>query len=391
MDIKTLQEKSLRISNEARELLNTITEENKADVEARFDRMMADADTFARQAEKLAEAEARARSFEEIVTEVPSQRSEDKADKAEVRDRAAIYGEYIRGNITASEARAQGIAVNSEGGFLTPESWAASVVKSMAFYGPLLSADVSDVILSNDGNTINFPTNNDTNNVGAIIAENTQVSEQDLVIGNVAVGAYKYSSKMVRIPNELLADSAYDVQALVSDRLGERLGRIMNTHATIGTGTSQPRGIVTGSSLGKTTASATAISDEELIDLFHTLDVAHRGNAKFMANDSTIAALRKLKDSNGAYLWQPALTLGAPETLLGKPLLTNNDMATIATGNTTVLFGDFKKFVVRMVNGLGIKRLDERFADYDQTAFLAFARMDSAVLDSAAIKHLKQA
>ena len=390
MDIKTLQEKSLRISNEARALLDTITEENKADVEATFERMMADADVAARQAESLAGAEARAKSFEEIVTEVPSERSEAK-DKAEVRDKAAIYGDYIRGSITASEARAQGIAVNSEGGFLTPVSWAASVVKSMAFYGPMLSSDVSDVILTQDGNTINFPTNDDTSNVGAIIAENTQVSEEDTVLGNVAIGAHKYTSKMVRVANELLTDAAYDVQGLVSDRLGERLGRIMNTHATVGTGSGQPRGIVTGSSLGKTAASATALADEEIIDLFYSLDIAHRGNAKFMANDSTVAAIRKFKDSNGSFLWQPALTLGAPETFMGKVLLTNNDMPEIAAGNTTILFGDFKKFVVRMVNGLGIKRLDERYADYDQTAFLAFARMDSGVLDSAAIKHLKQA
>lgn len=390
MDIKTLQEKSVRISNEARALLDTITEDNQSEVEARFDAMIAESTTAAKQADALIAAEARAKAFEEIVTEVPSQRSE-ATDRSEARDRAAIYADFIRGSITASEARAAGIATNSEGGFLTPESWAASVVKGMAAYGPMLSADVSDLILTADGNTINFPTNDDTSNTGALIAENTQVAEQDIVLGNVAVGAYKYSSKMVRIANELLSDSAYDVQALMSDRLGERLGRIMNTHATVGTGTAQPRGVVNGSSLGKTAASASVIAADELIDLFYSLNSAHRGNAKFMANDTTIAAVRKLKDSNGVFIWQPALTLGAPETLLGKPILTNNDMAAIATGNKTVLFGDFKKFVVRMVNGLGIKRLDERFADYDQTAFLAFARMDSAVLDSAAIKHLKQA
>ena len=138
-------------------------------------------------------------------------------------------------------------------------------------------------------------------------AENTQDSEQDMTFGVMTLDAYKYTSKIVRVSVELLQDSAFNLGAELGSLLGERLGRIQNTHATTGTGSSQPNGVVTASALGKTAASATAITTDEIIDLFHSVDRAYRGNSSFMAADSTVAAIRKLKDGDSQYLWQPGL------------------------------------------------------------------------------------
>jgi HK97 family phage major capsid protein len=143
--------------------------------------------------------------------------------------------------------------------------------------------------------------------------------------------------------------------------------------------------------VGVTAAGAAAITADELIDLFHSLDIAYRANAVFQANDLTLAAIRKLKDSDGQYLWQTGLTAGQPDMLLGKPVLANNDVAVLATTAKTVWFGDPSKYIIRQVRGMRFRRLDELYAANDQVGFVAFNRWDGDAIQANAMKVLQQA
>jgi len=188
----------------------------------------------------------------------------------------------------------------------------------------------------------------------------------------------------------------------VARKSGERLGRIYNAHQTTGTGSSQPQGVITGATTGKTTASGTAIIYNEIVDLIHSVDVAYRQapstDVAFMMHDLVLAYVRKIRDDSGGSglgrpIWEPSVQVGVPDSLLGYRVVVNNDMAsTVATTNKTMAFGNFRAgYVVRNVSDGQLMRLAERYADYLQVGFFAFGRMDALVQDSSAVKLLVQA
>lgn len=270
----------------------------------------------------------------------------------------------------------------------------AELVKSLKAWGPMLDPGVTRMINTATGNSITMPTMDDTNNEGALIAENTQVTLAEISFGTKMLDAFKYTSGVVLVSSELLQDSAIDVEAIVRDAMSERIARIGNRHLTVGTGAGQPDGIVTASAFGKTAASQTAITFDEVIDLEHSVDPAYRAapGARFMFNDATLKVIRKLKDGEGRYIWQPAdMKAGLSSNIDGYSYSINQAMAVPATGAKTIVFGDFQKYAVRMVLQFAIRRLVERYADYDQTGFIGFTRLDGELLDAAAVKHLIQA
>lgn len=288
--------------------------------------------------------------------------------------------------------RALSVGTDSEGGFTVPEGFVRALERALLAFGGMMQ--VSEIIRTASGNDLPWPTVDDTSNAGALLAENTQVGEQDVVFAETVFQAFKYTSKLVKVSVELIQDSAFDIAAVLGSLLGERIARILNTHFTTGDGTAKPQGIVVASTLGITAASATAITGDELIDLIHTVDPSYRTpGAGFMMNDNTVSAVRKLKDGNAAYLWQPSLQLGTPDRLLGWPVNINQDMASIAATAKSVLFGQYRKYKIRMVNQLRVRRLVERFADFDQEGFVSFQRADGDLLDAGTnpVKHLIQA
>ena len=279
------------------------------------------------------------------------------------------------------------------GGYTIPQGFSNALEKAMLDFGPMLA--VADILRTDAGNTIPWPTVNDTGNTGELLAENTSVgSSTDPTFSVRNFAAYKFSSKLVLISTELLADSAFDMAVTLGLLLGERLGRVLNTYFTTGTGTSQPQGITVGATTGKTTAAAAAITLDEILDLIYSVDPAYRPQGSFMAHDNIYLALRKLKDTTNQYLWQPSVQAGQPDRLMNYPALVNRDMAsTIATTNRTMLFGMLSKYKVRQVAQIRMRRLVERYADTDQEGFVGFMRADGALLDAgvAPVKRLVQA
>ena len=290
------------------------------------------------------------------------------------------------------ENRALSVVAGASGGFITPESFVNNLERAMLQFGGMRQA--AEVMRTAGGNDMPWPTANDTTNKGAIVGENTAVTNQDVSFGQKVWRAYKYTSKMILVPVELLEDTVFDLPSILGEMMGERIGRIQNDHFTTGTGAAQPYGVVTGATLGKTTAGATAITWDEVFDLLHSVDPAYRGNASFMMHDNLVVYLRKLKDSQNRYLWQPSLTDTDPDRICGFPVVVNQSMqSTVATATKTMLFGDFSKYKIRDVSSIRIRRLVERYADADQEGFVAFARADGNLLDAgvAPVKYMLQA
>lgn len=280
-----------------------------------------------------------------------------------------------------TEMRAQSVGSDTAGGFFVPDTFRQSVESAMKFYGGMRNSGA--FIFSTDtGADLAIPTDDDTGNTGAILGENSQVGQQDVAIGQRVLRAYMYSSKLVLVSFQLLQDSAFPIDSWLSDKLGERIGRITNTHFTTGDGASRPNGIVTDAVSGVTAAAQAAVTFDELIDLEHSVDRAYRQRGRWMMHDLTLRELKQMKDGEGRYLWLPGATTNSPDSILGYPFTVNNDMPQMATGNKSILFGDFSKFYIRDVRGLTLLRLTERYADSLQVGFLAFSRHDAKLIDA---------
>lgn len=282
----------------------------------------------------------------------------------------------------------------SEGGYTVQTDVAMSLVEALKAYGGM--REVSQVIRTAQGNPLNYPTTDGTAETGELIAENTTATDADASFGSVALNAYKFSSKIITVPIELLQDSSIDVEAMVRARLAERIGRITNTYFTTGTGTSQPRGVVTASSAGKTgtTGQTTSVIFDDLIDLQHSVNKAYRGNARWMMADSSLKVIRKLKDGQNRPIFIPGYESGnpggEPDSLLGKPITINDDVAAMAANAKSILFGNFSYYLIRDALDIQILRFtDSAYAKKGQVAFLAWFRSGGNFIDASggAVKH----
>lgn len=293
-----------------------------------------------------------------------------------------------RGFVSNEELRAQGITTGAAGGFLVPEGFRNVLVETMKFFGSMRA--VAGGITTATGNKLPWPTNDDTGNEGSYLGENVAVTDLDLIIGSAELEAHMITSRQVKVSFQLLQDSAFNLDAWLPKKLGERIARRENRAFTVGTGASEPQGAVTGALVGKTGAAGqvASVTYDDLVDLEHSVDVSYRTErSRFMFHDLTLAALRKVKDADQRPLWQPALSAAAPSTFNGRPYTVNNHMPVMAASAKSILFGDFESgYVIRDVRDVGLLRLTERYAEFLQVGFIAFARHDGQVDDAGAIR-----
>ena len=277
---------------------------------------------------------------------------------------------------------------NSEGGFTVPQEWAKTALEALKAYGGMRS--VADVIQTAGVGQLNYPTTDGTTEEGEIIGENTTATDLDISFGTKPLTAFKYSSKVVTVPFELLQDSAIDVEALVRARLVSRLGRITNKHFTIGTGTGQPTGIDVAATIGvtATTGNTTAVTYDFLVNLQHSVDPAYResGNMLMMMHDNTLREIRKIKDSQSRPIFVPGYETGSPggppDTVLGTAAKVNQDMPVMAANAKSILFGDFSYYKIRDVMTMELFRFtDSAFTKKGQVGFLAWMRSGGNFID----------
>jgi HK97 family phage major capsid protein len=290
-----------------------------------------------------------------------------------------------------------GVNLSNGGSLVAPETLVSSLEMNMLAFGGMLQT--SEVIRTDSGNELGWPSVDDTSSTGAQIGENVAA---DMTTGIATAKqkwfAYEFTSKGIQVPNSLMEDSAFNLPAIIGAMLGERLGRIANTKFTTGTGAATPEGILVGAeaaTVGLTngeTASASAITADEVFSLIHSVDPAYRNNCRFMMHDHIVLALRKLKAHDSQYIWQPGLIAGVPDSLLGYPLSINQDMPSTLTNDAKViLFGQLSKYKVRQVRQVQIYRLVERYRDANQDGFVAFTRFDGKLLNAGTcpVKYLK--
>lgn len=277
--------------------------------------------------------------------------------------------------------------VDSEGGYLVPDEFENTLVSGLEEEGSIRS--LAHVFTTSNG-VHKIPVVQ-TKGTANWIDENGSYGDSDDVFGQEQIDAHKVGT-VIKVSEELLNDSAFDLEKYFQEEFARRIGAKEEEAFIVGDGSKKPTGILHtsgGAEIGVTAASDKAITADEVIDLFYSVKAPYRKNAVWVLNDSTVRAIRKLKDSNGQYLWQPALHEGDHETLLGKKILTSPYMPEIGAGQKVVMFGDLSFYWIGDRQGITFKRLNERYADMGQVGFLASKRVDGKLVLPEAIKVLQ--
>lgn len=280
------------------------------------------------------------------------------------------------------------IGTDSEGGYLVPDEYENTLVEALEEEN--IFRQMAKVIKTSSGDR-KIPVVA-SKGEASWIDEEGAFPESDDSIGQVSISAYKLGT-MIKVSEELLNDSVFDLESYISSEFARRIGTKEEEAFFTGDGKGKPLGILAaigGAQIGVTAASATSVTTDELMDLFYALKSPYRKKAIWVLNDVTIKAIRKLKDSNGQYLWQPSMTAGTPDMILGRPVNTSAYMPVLAAGAKTIAFGDFSHYWIADRQGRSFKRLNELFAASGQVGFLASQRVDGKLILSEAIKVLIQ-
>lgn len=382
MDVKELVEKRLKLIADARSLLEAAEKENRSltsEEQARYDAMMADEAELRQRIERWAELEKRSQ------TELPVWSKQTTTRDVETTDYNKAFYRYVRHGLSgldAMEVRALSVGTGSAGGYLVPRSLADKIVEKLVERN--FVRRFATVIQTESPHDIPIEASLPT---ASWISEAAAFTESEPRFAQKTLGAHKLGI-ITTVSEELLNDAAFDVEGYLALKFGNAIGTAEQTAFLVGTGTGQPKGIVADAGIGVTAAANNAITADELISLYYSLESPYRENAIWVMRDSTVAAIRKLKDSQGQYLWQPSLTAGSPETLLGRPVFTSSAMAAIGPQAKSVLFADFSFYYIADRGQRSMQRLVELYAATGQVGFRAWERVDGVLTLTDAAKVL---
>ena len=280
------------------------------------------------------------------------------------------------------------VGTDSEGGYLAPDEFERTLIQSLEEENIFRS--LAKVITTSSGDRkIPVVASKGT---ASWVDEEGLIPESDDSFGQVSIGAYKLAT-MIKVSEELLNDSVFNLESYISKEFARRIGAREEEAFFVGDGTGKPTGIFNatgGAELGVTATSATAVSVDEIMDLFYSLKSPYRKKAVFVMNDATVKLLRKLKDGSGQYLWQPSVQAGQPDTILNRPVKTSAYVPTVAAGAKSIAFGDFGYYWVADRQGRSFQRLNELYAATGQVGFKATQRVDGKLILPEAIKVLQQ-
>lgn len=445
MNIEDLLQKKRELVSAASEIRDRIYRDSDGqwtpDDSSKFDGLMADADKITEQVERLAKLDAATRSLESAekplerrsAVQDPNRNRSAQRGKPSTEDRALAFHGWLASSVSEGsdvlterhrEAAARcGISFDQNklrirlaadplrslnpadvreweqrltqvdvvspdlgGHYTVPDEMMRSLEVAMLRHGGM--RQVATIVRTSTGADLPIPTLNDTSNSGALLGEGLEHTELDTEFAQLVLNSFKYTSRRVPVSVEYLQDNAINFVGRIGDILGQRIGRITNTHFTTGDGSSKPRGIVAAAANSSvTTAAATTITYDNLIDLKHSVDPDYRVNGRFMFDDTTLKLLKKIKvpqfsgDTNGQPLWRAGMAAGEPDTIDGDPYVVNQEMASGAN-QKAIVYGDLSKYIIRDVRDITLVRLDERYAELGVVAFLAFSRHDGDLLDA---------
>lgn len=301
--------------------------------------------------------------------------------------------EYRKGMLQAlrtnfrqiSNVMQEGVA--EDGGYLVPEEYDNRLIQKLSENN--IIRKLGTRITTAGTHKINIAA---TTPAAAWIDEGGALTFGDATFAQINLDAHKLHVA-VKVTEELLYDSAFPLEKYIVDEFGKALANAEEDAFLNGNGTGKPLGILAatgGAEVGVTTASSTTITADEIINLIYALKRPYRKNAAFITNDATLAILRKLKDGNGAYMWQPSLVAGEPDKLLGYPVYTSQYMPAVAAGNKTVIFGDISYYNIGDRGTRSFAELRELFAGNGMIGYVAKERVDGKLVLPEAVKVLQQ-
>lgn len=359
---------------------------------AAYEKMEADVVSLGKEIDRLERQAAidveMSRAINTPITNFPvGTTGEEKIGRAATEYRRAFWN-AMRGKGDLTVRNALQIGTDSEGGYLVPDEFERALVEALEEQN--IFRQLANVITTSTGDR-KIPVVA-TKGTASWVDEEGSIPESDDGFGQVSIGAYKLAT-MIKISEELLNDNVFNLESYITKEFARRIGNKEEEAFITGDGTGKPLGILAatgGAQVGVTTTGATAVTLDEILDLFYCLKAPYRNKAVFVLNDSTIKAIRKLKDSTGQYLWQPSIKEATPDTILNRPLYTSAYMPAIEAAAKTVVFGDFSYYWVADRQGRVFKRLNELYAATGQVGFIATQRVDGKLILPEAIKVLQQ-
>lgn len=396
LNIKALRDQRAEKAKEARNLLDTNTGDKwSKDIEKQVDDIYEEIDRIDAQ---IARAERQARIDGDAAADDQAGDRRERLNASlspEQREQAQNYDNAFRNFLVRGERgltdeemttlrtgrpqNAQSVGTGTSGGYLVPAGFGGELLEALRAFGGVRS--VAEVIQTASGSDLPWPTVDETAQEGEIVGENQPASSQDVTFGTTSIGAQKWSSKIFTLPFELLQDQGpgIDIEAFVRRAAATRIARIQNKKFTNGSGTNEPLGLVTSAAAGKigATGTVTSPSYDDMVDLEHSVDPAYRTmpGVGWMFHDFMLRNLKKLKDISGYPLWLPGLSAKDPDTFLRYKYTINQDMPQPSANAKSILFGDFKQYLIRDVMEVTLFRFDDSaFTRNGQVGFLAWAR-----------------
>ncbi len=392
--ILDLREKRAKLWDSTKAFLDSRRNENgllSAEDTATYEKMEADVVNMGKEIDRL-ERQAvldleLSKPTSAALTNRPSQHQETEKTGMASNEYKAAFWKAMKNKNSFDVQNALQVGTDSEGGYLVPDEFERTLVEALEEEN--IFRQMATIITTSSGDR-KIPVVA-TKGTASWVDEEGVIPEADDAFGQVSIGAYKLAT-MIKVSEELLNDSVFNLEQYIAKEFARRIGAKEEEAFFVGDGTGKPTGIFNttgGAGLGVTTASATAITIDEIMDLFYSLKSPYRKNAFFVTNDATVKSIRKLKDGNGQYLWQPSVTAGQPDTILNRPLKTSAYVPGIAAAAKTIAFGDFSYYWVADRQGRSFQRLNELYAATGQVGFKATQRVDGKLILAEAVKVLQ--
>jgi HK97 family phage major capsid protein len=387
--ILELREKRAKIWNTAKDFLDSKRGSDglvPAEAAAEYDKMESDMVSLGKEIERLERQVAYDlelnKPTSKPLTNVPTQGEAPKTGRAS-NEYKADFGQILRGKQPVHNVLST--SPDTDGGYLVPTEFENQIISGLEEANVVRS--IAKTITTAAERKIPIAA---THSTAQWTAENAAYTESNPTFAQKTIDAFKLTD-LVKVSLELLQDSMFDLESYIAAEFARAFGVAEEEAFCVGTGTGQPTGIFTenGGAVGVTATSPTAISVDNLIDLIYALKSPYRRNAVFLMKDVTVSALRKLKDNNGAYLWQPSVQAGQPDRLLGYPLYTSPYAPAVAAGALPIAFGDFSNYWIADRMGRTVQRLNELYAGNGQVGFIATERVDGKVILTEGIQLLK--
>ena len=396
MTIVEMREKRAKLWATMEGFLDTHRNEKgvlSAEDDATYTAMEADLDSMTNEIRRMERRDAREAELSKPVnkplTEKPEKHEPEKTGRASDTYKKAFWNQLRRKNEMTPELRnALETGTDSEGGYLVPDEFENTLVQGLTQNG-VIRPNAHVITTSSGLHKIPIVASHGS---AAWIDEEGAYTDSDEVFGQVQLDAHKVGT-VIKVSEELLNDSAFNLESYISAEFTRRIGDKEEEAFLVGNGTGKPTGILNatgGGTVGVTAAAAAAISADELVDLYYSLNAPYRKNAIWVLNDATIKLIRKLKTGDGQYLWQPGIKDGEQNTILGRPYFTSPYMPTAAAGAKTIIFGDLSYYWIGDRQGITFKRLNELYAGNGQVGFMASKRLDGKTVLAEAIQILQQ-